>query len=273
MLYLATNNGVTVLQPGGWQVVRRGLEGQPVTSLSAQAGRILAGTRAGIFWSEDQGHSWQPARTGPDHSHVRWLAFHPHLPGLAFAGTEPAGIYRSTDGGQSWQAGEGVQSLRDRLGWFLPYSPEAGCVRGFAFQGPQIYAAVEVGGLLVSEDQGATWQLAAGSDGRPDLQEPPEPKIHPDVHSIEAHPAAPGLLFAPTGGGFYRSSDGGRTWQERYAAYCRAVWVDPAVADHLLLGPAAGVDANGRIEETWDGGVIRISKIRLFKGFAERQSI
>jgi len=39
-----------------------------------------------------------------------------------------------------------------------------------------------------------------------------------------------------------------------YDCYCRAVWLDPADPAHLILGPADGVDRNGRIEETRDAG-------------------
>jgi len=32
------------------------------------------------------------------------------------------------------------------------------------------------------------------------------------------------------------------------------VWVDPSDPKHLIFGPADGVDSNGRIERTTDGG-------------------
>jgi photosystem II stability/assembly factor-like uncharacterized protein len=68
------------------------------------------------------------------------------------------------------------------------------------------------------------------------------------------HGLSPDLAFAPTGGGLYRSKDGGKTWKALYRCYCRAVWVDPADPSHIIFGPADSVDKNGRIEETADGG-------------------
>ncbi len=182
------------------------------------------------------------------------MAFHPDISDFEFAGTEPANIFVSHNGGDLWRSCPEVAELRDEFKWNLPYSPEAGCVRGFAFHGSRAYAAVEVGGVLISDDKGESWRLADGSDGNPDLQGPPEPFVYPDVHSLEVHPSSPDLVYAPTGGDFYRSYDGGKTWVDLYDCYCRAVWVDPLDSEHIILGPADHVDANGRIEESRDGG-------------------
>jgi photosystem II stability/assembly factor-like uncharacterized protein len=253
-LLLATESGLVVCDGPEWRVSARGLADQQVTSVIAREGVILAGTAAGVFRSDDLGRMWRPASRGLTDPHIRWLAFHPDISDLEFAGTEPAGIFVSRDGGDLWRACPEVVQLRGLHGWSLPYSPEAGCVRGFAFHGRRAYAAVEVGGVLRSDDGGETWGLAAGSPGDPDLEGPPEPFVYPDVHSISVHPSSPDLVFAPTGGGFYTSSDGGTTWACVYDCYCRAVWVDPHDPAHLILGPADGVDRNGRIESTHDGG-------------------
>jgi photosystem II stability/assembly factor-like uncharacterized protein len=211
--------------------------GPPSPSLIAREGVILAGTREGVFRSDDQGETWQAASTGLAAPHIRWLAYHPDISDFELAGTEPAGIFVSRDGARSWRECPEVADLRRRHGWSLPYSPEAGCVRGFAFHGQRAYAAVEDGCVLVSEDGGETWGLAPGSRGGADHRPAPG-RVHSDVHSIEAHPLSPDLVFAPTGGGFYRSQDGGKRWNSIYPnCYVRAVWVDPADPDHLILGP------------------------------------
>jgi photosystem II stability/assembly factor-like uncharacterized protein len=212
----------------------------------------LAGTHAGVFRSDDLGRTWQEASQGLSTRYVRWMAYHPDISDLEFAGTEPAGIFVSHNGGGSWRPCPEVHQMGDEHGWSLPYSPEAGCVRGFAFHGERAYAAVEVGGVLISDDRGETWSLAKGSQFRD--RYPIPGRVHPDVHSLAVHPSSPDLVYAPTGGGFYRSWDGGNTWELRLRGYCRAVWVDPNDPEHLVLGQADGVDANGRIEASRDGG-------------------
>ncbi len=256
LLLLATENGVVSARRDvdGWRATGRSLDGQRVTSIVARQGVILAGTHAGIFRSDDLGQTWQAASAGLAVPYVRWLAYHPEVSDLEFAGTEPAAIFVSHDGARSWRECREVAQLRNRFGWSLPYSPNAGCVRGFAFHGKRAYAAVEVGGVLRSEDGGETWRLADGSNGKPAMADPPAPFIHSDLHSIIIHPSSPDLVLAPTGNGFYRSLDGGKTWVRLYLCYCRAAWSDPADPQHILLGPADGVDRNGRIEETHDGG-------------------
>ncbi len=236
-LYLATRDGLATCwrEQGRWREVDRGLKDQHVTSVIAREGVILAGTTNGVYRSDDGGQQWRAVNAGLTSPHVRWLAYHPDISDLELAGTEPAGIFVSNDGAEHWQSRPEVAALRDQHGWMLPYSPEAGCVRGFAFHGQRLYAAVEVGGILRSDDGGETWALPAGSDGNPDFSGPPEPFVYPDVH-------------------LYRSHDGGATWTLLYDRYCRALWLDPDTPEHIVFGPAERIGAQGRIEVTHDGG-------------------
>ena len=256
-LYLATDDGLVVCEyaSGSGRELFRSLEGRQVTSVIVREGVILAGTTDGLFRSDDGGRNWLERSAGLSIRHVRWLAYHPQISDLELAGTEPAGIFISHNGGQSWNPKPEVGELRDRLQWFLPYSQGAGCVRGFAAHGDRLYAAVEVGGLLHSDDHGASWRLVAGSDGVPRWGRPPAGHVHPDVHSVAVHASSPDLVYAPTGGGFYFSGNAGREWNRLYEqCYCRAVWIDPGDPDRMVLGPADSVDRNGRIELTEDGG-------------------
>jgi photosystem II stability/assembly factor-like uncharacterized protein len=255
-LFLATRDGLVAChsRQGQWQVSAHHLRGRHLTSVVVQSGIILAGAVDGLLRSDDGGRSWTEVTHGLSVKHVRWLAAQPEAPGRVLAGTEPAAIFVSRDAGRSWRLCPEVPSMRDRFGWSLPYSREAGCVRGFALHGERAYAAVEVGGALRSDDAGETWGLVPGSDGKPSFGRPAAPLIQPDVHSMVVHPSNPDLVFAPTGGGFYRSMDGGASWELRYECYCRACWADPQDSQRIVLGPADGVDRNGRIELTEDGG-------------------
>lgn len=255
LLFTATARGLYVFRRDGdqWSEVAGGERSHHFTSVAARDGLILAGSQDGIFRSNDMGQTWWEANEGLTIRHVRWMAIHPDDVDLAFAGTEPAAIFVSHDGGSSWEECPEVAELRDEYDWNLPYSPKAGCIRGFAFHGSRGYAAAEQGGFLVSDSRGETWGLAAGSTGDPDRRVP-ENYIHPDVHSVAVHPTSADRVFAPTGGGFYYSTDGGTTWDQIYQCYCRAVWLDPADPGHIVFGPADSVDRNGRIEESIDGG-------------------
>ena len=256
LFLLATSHGAYAYERTNntWRESARGLNDHNVTSIIAREDVILAGTTDGVFRSDDFGKTWHQASKGLTTHHVRWMAYHPDISDFEFAGTEPASIFVSRDGAASWRECPEIPPLRDTHKWFLPYSSGAGCVRGFAFHGTRAYATVEVGGALRSDDRGETWRLCDGSTGNPSLDAPPAPYIYPDVHSIATHPSSPDLVFAPTGGGYYTSRDGGKTWDMPYDCYCRAVWIDPDDPAHQILGPADGVSRNGRIEETYDSG-------------------
>ncbi len=256
-LFLATEQGFIAFEKPNqsWRETARGLQGKHVTSLIAREGVILAGTTNGVYRSDDLGQTWQAASEGLTIPHIRWLAYHPAISDAEFAGTEPAGIFVSRDGGATWRECPGVAALRDQHGWFLPYSDGAGCVRGFAFHGSRAYAAVEVGGVLRSDDGGDTWALAGGSSGEPTLETPSAPWLPADVHSVAVHAALPDVVYAATHSGLYCSGDGGACWMALYPnCYTRALWLDPTDPQHILFSPASPRGWHGRIEETRDGG-------------------
>ena len=188
-LYIATAIGLFIVTQtdGEWNIVKHTLKDHSLTSIAVTDGVVLAGTQDGVWRSTDNGRTWDKSNRNLAIRYVRWMASAAKPSTAILVGTEPAGIFVSRDGGVTWDPNPEVSGLRDRLGWFLPYSPNAGCVRGFAFaeSGPgrdRMYAAVEVGGVLVSDDGAERWHLVSGSDGKPDLNREYETMVHPDVH-------------------------------------------------------------------------------------------
>src|SRR5688572_22873625 len=116
ILYLATKTGLVIAQRENntWQALDHVLPDQPITSVIARDGVILAGTMEGIQRSDDNGQQWRVVNNGLTHTHIRWLAHHPNMPNLTFAGTEPAGIFVSRDGAAQWTACPEVGALRDK---------------------------------------------------------------------------------------------------------------------------------------------------------------
>jgi photosystem II stability/assembly factor-like uncharacterized protein len=68
------------------------------------------------------------------------------------------------------------------------------------------------------------------------------------------HASDPDLVLAATGGGLYRSVDGGAQWERLHSNYCRDIWMDPLDPKHLVLGPARFVGRDGQVEASRDGG-------------------
>src|SRR5258706_284952 len=96
--------------------------------------------------------------------------------------------------------------LATHSGWYRPgqnrgESPRTRVLTTEKTSGNRIYAGIEVGGILVSDDDGQNW--VKRNDGLTD----------PDLHQILSAKAQSGLLVAACGEGVARSTDRGNKWQ------------------------------------------------------------
>jgi photosystem II stability/assembly factor-like uncharacterized protein len=244
----APTHGLFALEkPGGeWRKLDGGLpEDIEIRDFAAHPGRpgvIFAGSQLGPIRSVDGGESWSilplPPETSGEERVVWSIAVHPARPDTVYAGTQGSAVFRSDDGGDSWH----------RLEALIP----PGAVRmGFpmrvvdialdAANPDDVYVAFEVGGLVVSRDNGAAWQSCNRSLLA--LSEQPHLKSRllsdtdtegmMDSHALAISPAHPGTVVLANRMGLFSSSDRGETWRElgigRYSplTYARDVQVSP----------------------------------------------
>src|SRR5678815_3485063 len=158
----------------------------------------IATEHSGLFITGNGGVDWKRAKPNvPRLTTTSLLA----LPGMILAGTVPAALYRASNG-SGWQELEGVRL--GATGGSFPPSPELGARTRFLAADNEtprrLYAAIEVGGLLVSDDAGERW--SAATKGLDD----------PDVHQVHPSTKTKGLVVAACGEGAYRSTDRGGHW-------------------------------------------------------------
>jgi photosystem II stability/assembly factor-like uncharacterized protein len=254
-LHVATQSGWYRFEPRGdeWVAVERALTYWGATCLAVDPvdRRIVyVGTEhSGVFASIDGGATWRRADPNvPRLSTFAMLA----LPGQLLVGTVPAELYaREADG---WRERDDVR--RGVGAALFPPNPDLGSRTRYLAVDPsvpeRVYCAIEVGGLLGSDDGGRTWHTT--DEGLGD----------PDVHQVWPCLAEPELVLAACGESIYRSKDRGAHWEETTPpggrTYGMAVAEDGAGALYVglarnrpntWLGPAR---ADGAILRSRDGG-------------------
>ncbi len=265
--YLGSNSGVYRLEDG--ELTFLGLDGMLFWAIHAfnrtpenhaENDIILAGSYGdGLFRSDNGGTTWTHIEDGLTASAFRSFLVDPTDASSILCGTEPGRAFRSSDDGLRWQELMGFTALPEINDWYLPYSPRAGGLRNFYSplgQPNTLMAAVEVGGLLRSDDGGATWHKVALNDD--------------DMHFITGHPENPNELWVSMGwvtlnerlplahpslGGMAHSADGGQSWHKVIAHdYTRAMIVPPAHPDLILAAPSKEVNHLAQIVVSADKG-------------------
>jgi photosystem II stability/assembly factor-like uncharacterized protein len=163
--------------------------------------RVYIGTEhSGMFVTNDGGKEWTRANPNvPCLTMSSMLA----LPGKLLVGTMPAALYFTAEGG-GWQELKGVR--QGAVGGTFPPNPDFPArTRVLAKEksnGGRLFAGIEVAGILISDDDGQSWQAA--NDGLTD----------PDIHQILPSKKIPRLVVTACGEGVSRSTDGGIHWEK-----------------------------------------------------------
>ena len=246
----------------GWQSIASGLPSNPQVRALAlhpeDPAIVYAGTQAGPFRSDDRGEHWEALDASADAGDVWSLAFLPGDPRTIFAGYEPCAIRRSDDGGETWRATDTDGVAFPHVTSYMP--PLAKRVIGIAADPSDtrdVYAAIEVGGLLASRDGGNTWRSI--TDGLYTANHTV------DLHGVQVSPTSPGLVYIIAQVATFRSRDRGGHWEhvqidEMFpgGSYCRGLTIAPD--DPKVMYLAAGAGGGGAPAGTEDAGALFRSK-------------
>src|SRR5437660_6901102 len=149
---------------------------------------LIAGTFNGIFRSQDSGETWTPLPTTntPGLIDVESIAIDPRNSDVVYAGTWYL-PFKSMDGGQSWHSiKNGI--IDDSDIFAINIDPH---------NANHIIASA-CSGIYETRDAGDKWQKVQGI-----------PSQSRRTRAILQHPSVPGLVFAGTTEGFWRSAKGG----------------------------------------------------------------
>jgi photosystem II stability/assembly factor-like uncharacterized protein len=231
---------------GKWESIGQNIcpapQARAILADPRRPGRITIGLQDGIWRSDDHGESWRKLAAPLPGLAVWSLYRHPRDLDTTFAGYEPCAIIRSSDDGSSWEKLPVEVTFPD-----ITMSPEPMPKRvlGIAVDPAnpdEIYACLEVGGLIRSLDRGRTWSSVI--DGVY-VNEGPV-----DLHSVVISPIRPGVVTIATRIGCFRSVDRGDHWRNLavpqlrpHGSYCRALAYAPGEPNTLFLG--GGNDFDG----------------------------
>ncbi len=242
---------------GSWTQLTHGLpevmQVQAIAVHPTNPGIIYLGTRSGPYRSTDRGQRWERLDFADDGTEVWSILVHPENPRILYVGTSPVGVYRSDDGGESWRRlPAATQPERVKMKSFTcrvmrlaadPARPD------------ELYAALEVGGVMRSLDGGETWDDCSSDLLKlaelPQLRSTIDSDSHLegmlDGHALCVSAARPGTVVLAVRMGLFQSDDRGGSWQNmdvgRFSplTYARDVRVSPHDPHELYacLSPAA----------------------------------
>ena len=275
VMYVATDAGVLTLRSGDgvtWNVESHGVRDWSVFEIAvapAALNRAFAATRGDGVWStEDFGTSWKkPCYGKPGPGKVRCVTIDPHDPNTIFVGTEPIDIFVSENSGKSWSRLDSIRQVPwvDTVQYPLPaVEPHIRDIVIHPKDPNTIYAALQVGYILMSNDRGKSWKLLDNG-------------LDSDVHTLAINFKDPDTMFAATGGhdcrkgsaagrALYRTPDGGESWVSTATEYSQEYSVplvmhpeDPDVIYSAVANGHPGLwrrptGAESLIIRTTDGG-------------------
>lgn len=243
-----------------WQHVIKDHEAFTVAVHPRDPNVVFAGTTDGVYRSTDRGRTF--ARTNfPDKTQVWSVLVDPSDAKIVYAGASPIAVYRSEDGGESFRKMPDP-GMPDRAK--MPFACRVMRFAAHPRHAGELYAALEVNGVMRSKDGGESWQdcstdliqLAQKPHLKSKIVSDTENEGMLDGHAIATTSADPDAVIVAVRMGLFRSTDEGQHWKDmevgRFSptTYGRDIKVSPQ--DPNTLYAALSVAASSK-----DGGVYR----------------
>jgi photosystem II stability/assembly factor-like uncharacterized protein len=217
----------TTYQDLHWRMIGpfRGGRTHAAAGVSSQPNVFYMGAVNGGAWrSDDYGRTWNPIFDSQPTQSIGDIAVAPSDPNIIYVASGEGmhrpdlsvgnGIYKSTDAGKTWTH-FGLRDAQQIPALVIdPRDPN----RLFAAVLGHPYGPSEMRGIFRSTDGGQTWQKILAKDentGGSDIQmDPTNPDIlYASLWEVRSGPWEDNNVFNVTGGGLFKSTDGGNTWR------------------------------------------------------------
>ncbi len=208
----------------------------------------MATDRSGILKSTDGGKTFEANNQGFVNRNLTQLLTEGRFYASSVYDGDFGGIFSSQNEGQSWELTANYTALLDRNIISMAVAP----------QNPDLIVAGTYEGMMRSLDGGVNWQLIQGSDfgwsqgtrrigvdkSKPRVQKqtseiiPPPLRMALRFNDLTFSKTHPGVLYAASSAGLFRSSDNGESWQRVSSLGSRdisRIVLHPSYPDWLMI--------------------------------------
>jgi photosystem II stability/assembly factor-like uncharacterized protein len=231
---------------------------------------IYLGTNQGLFRSLDRGVSWSQVAAGkavvtkkpiatkrkttakkpvpvakptaPTIKHVLGIDTKTRVNALNYAHDGKNGIFAATNSGL--YRSQNIATGWDKFAFGTGIDEKVFAVAASAQMPNRIFAGTTTSGVLVSQDNGLTWNQTAGIP------------VTTPISAIEIDPNNADIIYVGTTQSLFVSRDGGQTWSRRGgnlpSGNYRSIAINPDNSDEIFV--ASSLEGSGGVYQSVDAG-------------------